>query len=834
MMRSLRPLRRASRRSQPLAPLSAVQKVDRSWQIVSADLEGTGIQFFTRIFLSVPAALDLFLKVLNMQQNEMEAIKRSGESIRRFVRENRMIKAHARLVVMEVGRCVAGLYDMKVLVPRLRSLGRMHGAAGVKPEHYDLFFRHLLETVRDRILDVSPGDWDDSTAEAWETVGHCMHKVLTRPDESAGSVDGGGDLNRWGYVCGAASCYACVVTPLRVAGMIGHGNVMGASVSFRGWISSLRSLGVYGVLHSFGFALIDAAIAAIFFVELVGYILLKRIKVKDVRKVRNISSRRLQRANLYGKCVLIIRSFGIHEAVTFPWTDAIFLASYFLQYRGMAWVGRLTGSKEGLHSSVATLTSIGVHWAWGLGCLRLVAIFRAVYVMRCLELAYTVTRHPGSSTRTGIRIARLVLALAFTSHVAACLYVLVARIELGPQAYYDADRGEELATSFFPDYTILGEDNVFITNYLRCVHFAFTNLAGIGSHDSVPRSALECIFTLCVNALGATLYAFTTGNLLTMIEPAAERATWFANSASALADYMSEVGMSTDDQDRFIQGFILREMRDAKSSGDGDGGGDNGPFAASPGENAASPAYPVELSKHLPRHLQEELRAISLADALRRRERAFRRCSNGFLTVLASSLKQSICLLPGDFMVKEGQPVPTQLLIVEQGTLEVGVDGANVRTFQRGDMVSFRWITSTPGACQMSLSAGRALQAIGIGGTSVWSPLLLSDALAGASVRAMDHCRIAVGLSSKSEKKDIRKNYPSDWKELEEILDIARGRKKPRASLVDDAPQNGLHDGIESIDGSNGRHSLTKTIRRVSTAVQHAPKNAMKHIALME
>lgn len=73
MMRSLRPRRRASRRSQPLAPLSAVQKVDRSWQIVSADLEGTGIQFFTRIFLSVPATLDLFLKV-----RSLEAVPKMG------------------------------------------------------------------------------------------------------------------------------------------------------------------------------------------------------------------------------------------------------------------------------------------------------------------------------------------------------------------------------------------------------------------------------------------------------------------------------------------------------------------------------------------------------------------------------------------------------------------------------------------------------------------------------------------------------------------------------------------------------------------------------------
>ena len=50
-----------------------------------------------------------------MDDDELKSIKESHVSIIHFVRENRMIKAHARLVIMEMGRCVAGLYDMKIL-----------------------------------------------------------------------------------------------------------------------------------------------------------------------------------------------------------------------------------------------------------------------------------------------------------------------------------------------------------------------------------------------------------------------------------------------------------------------------------------------------------------------------------------------------------------------------------------------------------------------------------------------------------------------------------------------------------------------------------------------
>ena len=136
LLRSIRPRPPRRSKSKPLAPLRSIEKVEASWSIVSSDLEAVGIDFFTRIFLDVPDALDLILTTLQMTSEQISLLKQSQVEIIHFVKENKLIKAHARLVIMEVGRCVAGLYDMTILVPRLRSLGRMHGAAGVKPEHY--------------------------------------------------------------------------------------------------------------------------------------------------------------------------------------------------------------------------------------------------------------------------------------------------------------------------------------------------------------------------------------------------------------------------------------------------------------------------------------------------------------------------------------------------------------------------------------------------------------------------------------------------------------------------------------------------------------------------
>ena len=136
LLRSIRPRPPRQSKSKPLAPLRSIEKVEASWSIVSSDLEAVGIDFFTRIFLDVPDALDILLTTLQMTSEQISLLKQSQVEIIHFVKENKLIKAHARLVIMEVGRCVAGLYDMTILVPRLRSLGRMHGAAGVKPEHY--------------------------------------------------------------------------------------------------------------------------------------------------------------------------------------------------------------------------------------------------------------------------------------------------------------------------------------------------------------------------------------------------------------------------------------------------------------------------------------------------------------------------------------------------------------------------------------------------------------------------------------------------------------------------------------------------------------------------
>ena len=114
-------------------------------------------------------------------------------------------------------------------------------------------------------------------------------------------------------------------------------------------------------------------------------------------------------------------------------------------------------------------------------------------------------------------------------------------------------------------------------------------------------------------------------------------------------------------------------------------------------------------------------------------------------------MKQSTVLLPGDFIIKEGQNVPSQLMIVEEGLLEVFVDGSCIHKLERGDMISFHWVNSSKGISRRFSTSE----------STTFSPLLLCDNIAAVSVRAMDHCKIATGLT-KDEKKNLKRRYTSD------------------------------------------------------------------------
>jgi hypothetical protein len=183
-----------------------------------------------------------------------------------------------------------------------------------------------------------------------------------------------------------------------------------------------------------------------------------------------------------------------------PRTDAAILISFALQVIFRV----LLGQPHGAHA--------GVHWTYAIGLLRLGAGTRLLHFIQCAENNLMLRIRMEPDEREYLRVVKLICIMVAVIHVSACIWNIVARIELGPNT------AEPMASGFFPNPRfLLGRSGIF-NSYLHSIHWAWVNLAGIGDIDSSPETSLECLTTLFVHICGATLYTITTGNVVAILE----------------------------------------------------------------------------------------------------------------------------------------------------------------------------------------------------------------------------------------------------------------------------------------------------------------------------
>jgi hemoglobin-like flavoprotein len=118
-----------------------------SWAIVEKDLDNNAIKFFMKVFDIAPATLQLF-----SFRSEPDLAKSA------------VLKAHASTVMRTVGQAVAGLSDVKTLIPVLQGLGEVHSKYGVQPEHLPIMGQALLLTLEETFGDT----WSEDIKDAWE------------------------------------------------------------------------------------------------------------------------------------------------------------------------------------------------------------------------------------------------------------------------------------------------------------------------------------------------------------------------------------------------------------------------------------------------------------------------------------------------------------------------------------------------------------------------------------------------------------------------------------------------------------------------------------------
>lgn len=202
-----------------------------------------------------------------------------------------------------------------------------------------------------------------------------------------------------------------------------------------------------------------------------------------------------------------LRGLKMERWSNWKFMDATVLISFVLQYSPF-WMDVIR--RGGLADAWSVPLSPGVHWTYSFGLLRLVACSRVMHFISCAENNLVLRRRMTTEERHYIRICKLTFVMSAVIHVSACIWVLIARIELGPREM------DPQPTPFFSKTDLYLGRSGMVNGYLHAVHWAWVNLAGIGSIDSTPETSLECATTLLIHICGETLYTVITGNVVTI------------------------------------------------------------------------------------------------------------------------------------------------------------------------------------------------------------------------------------------------------------------------------------------------------------------------------
>jgi len=161
------------RRQHAAFPESISWRVSYSWDLLSSNLEKVGVDFFLRLFEERPDLLELF-RFGGIALNADNSNNNSDSDGNRHQQGHQLppaLKNHALIVMETLGECVAGLTQLDEIVPKLRAIGKVHEGAGVRDEHYDVLFKHLMEAIA---AELGPDDWDGDMREGM----YCTHAVF--------------------------------------------------------------------------------------------------------------------------------------------------------------------------------------------------------------------------------------------------------------------------------------------------------------------------------------------------------------------------------------------------------------------------------------------------------------------------------------------------------------------------------------------------------------------------------------------------------------------------------------------------------------------------------
>ena len=728
-------------------PQTAHQKVLESMKIVSEDLHGVGMDFFVGIFQKYPEIKQLFPFGMDIEDMTVEEI-----------RNCKRLQLHAYKVMETLASVVGGLQDFQALIPALRELGLRHITWGILPEHYDMIFDTLIDTIAKRVMLSNTAGiaddamtmliWTKETREAWEICYDAIKSVMKDPKSSKHlELEHGMEWGDWGLYHTLSCLYFCLATPYRIAM-----NATAHSLIFKMWT-------------------IVPLVVAIFILALdsLGEQMQSKMRdqmSKDQQQLLDSSSRSTPPVYTYdgddnnlkqkgGRRRLLVRRMSSMMTLVIPKSNDNTKKNkwiFYIRFKLKRILRRLKVLNQREYWNSVDLTILAcllLEWfatmmfsegllqtaslficgatQCGAGLCRLFNFWNHAEIMTLQKSASSSTTTQNQGLNFGYQhmlLLRLVILVVYVVHVFACTHLLVAE----SQQSYQRDQN--------PPFV-----------YLGAIYWAFVNVTGMGNDQAEPpATSFEIVFTLLAHVAGLVLYFLMAGQCLGFVQNHVQTVNKIEEAIQSLTTFMDNCDIPKSLQSKFLSNLIMQHQRAAHSN---DGINTN---LAEHGDHQQVLQVPPS-ALQLPAHLSMELTLFARAKALRTHGLSTI-ISEEFAIGLAGMLVQNVSLLAGDYLMKVGQKTKPRVWMVDQGSLEVSVDGISKGRLYPGDLLGKGWLTTQPMEAKDTVQYKAYMD---------WrSP----EGVAIADIRCMSPCRLIMGIRDMSEVAYLRRTYPEDMEQL--------------------------------------------------------------------
>mmetsp|Transcript_42262 Transcript_42262/g.135277 ORF Transcript_42262/g.135277 Transcript_42262/m.135277 type:complete len:608 (-) Transcript_42262:209-2032(-) len=191
---------------------------------------------------------------------------------------------------------------------------------------------------------------------------------------------------------------------------------------------------------------------------------------------------------------------------------------------------------------------VGVTSASNLKALRVIRLMRLAKLLRIFRAGRMFQRWEATLTIDYAKVSlfKFVVIIMFLSHWMACAWHLVAVLEYGDD-YEDLTYAERSGTlTWIENYDLLddggegGSGSKVWPRYFTSLYWSVATLSTLGYGDVVPATDTERVFATLSAMLGATMYAYITGGVCSIVSGMDEHTTRFYAMMDGLNAFMKE------------------------------------------------------------------------------------------------------------------------------------------------------------------------------------------------------------------------------------------------------------------------------------------------------